>query len=570
MKGELEKFAPIFEKPAPTKKENYLLEPFFTNLNESVFAVTFLPPEVIGALCARTSRAKEDLRIIFLNEFIKPFLKEEGDYAKSLKALIDFLHKYPIELIFSNPKGREFYIKWLSQFGDDSIAQMAGAHLVYSNLSQVAIKHFEDMRLGIAPIEKSTRYVDYSSKIGNQYRYYVDPTLEKMGLLEGYRSTMDGLFETYTSLLTKLLEYLKKRYPGEKKLLLKTKAFDAVRKTLPVATLSQVSFYGNGQAFEYLVNRSLDHRLGEIRWAGQRAFEELSKIIPAFLKRVEDAESAQYRTYLTERGERISQALDQIGWKKEVIPSGTPVRLIGYDADGENKIIAGLLYLELHEPYERILGKVRRLSNTDKEKIVQEVLKDRKFRYYKIPRAFENAYLRFEITINIGAWRDLHRHRIHTQFRERFNIYNGFDVAEELKEAKLEKEFKEAVSKAAQLFQEVEKFDPDIAQYCCLLAHKVKFIQYQNLRSFFWESELRTLPEGHPDYRKIEKEKVKLVQKIYPLIGKYLLVDMGSYDFARRGVSEKIQKKEEELTHYFQEKIYPHTKRGQGTEDAEK
>ena len=93
----------------------------------------------------------------------------------------------------------------------------------------------------------------------------------------------------------------------------------------------------------------------------------------------------------------------------------------------------------------------------------------------------------------------------------------------------------------------MEKFDADIAQYCCTLAHKVRFVQYQNLRSFFWETELRTIPEGHPDYRKIEQEKIKLVQKIYPLIGKYLLVDMGSYDFARRGVSGKIKKKEEEL-----------------------
>ncbi|GAI53603.1 unnamed protein product, partial [marine sediment metagenome] len=197
---ELKEFAPLFEELNLTDKEHYELQPFFTNLDKSVFAVTFLPPEVIGALCSRTSRVKGDLRATFLNEFVKPFLQEESEYGKSLKALIDFLHKYPIELIFSNPKGREFYIKWLSQFGDDSIAQMAGNHLIYSGISQVAIKHFEDMRIGIAPIEKSTRYVDYSSKIDNRYRYYVDPTLEKMGLLEEYKNVMDGLFDTYTLL----------------------------------------------------------------------------------------------------------------------------------------------------------------------------------------------------------------------------------------------------------------------------------------------------------------------------------------------------------------------------------
>lgn len=552
---ELERFAPIFEKLNLADKERYELEPFFTNLDKSVFAVTFLPPEVIGALCSRTSRVKGDLRATFLNEFVKPFFQEESEYGKSLKALIDFLHKYPIELIFSNPKGREFYIKWLSQFGDDSIAQMAGNHLIYSGISQVAIKHFEDMRIGIAPIEKSTRYVDYSSKINDQYRYYIDPTLEKMGLFGEYKNVMDGLFDTYTLLLTKFLEHLKKQYPKEKESLLKTKTFDVIRKLLPTATLSQLSLFGNGQAFEYLINRSLDHKLGEIRWAAKSAYGELSKIIPAFLRRVENEDSAQYRTYLSERGERIKKALEQINWKRKTIPSGTSVKLLEYDKDGENKIIAGLLYLELHEPYDRILQKVRGLSAADKEKILQEVLKDRKFKYYKIPRAFENAYLRFEVVINIGAWRDLHRHRMLTQYREKFNVYNDFDMPEELKEAGLDKETGLAVSRTAELFKKIEKNDSDIAQYCCALGHRIRFIQYQNLRSFFWESELRTIPEGHPDYRKIEQEKIKLVKKIYPLIAKYLLVDMEDYDFARRKASEQIKKKEEELKQYFNKQI---------------
>jgi len=536
-----------------TEQDKYLLEPFFTNLEESVFAVTFLPPEVIGALCSRTSRAKDDLRVIFLNEFVKPFLEKGSEYGRSLRALIDFLHNYPIELIFSNPKGREFYIKWLSQFGDDSIAQMAGSHLIYSGLSQVTIKHFEDMRLGIAPIEKSTRYVDYSSKIDGRYRYYIDSELEK---IEGYKQTMDGLFETYNSLLEKYLSYLKKRYPQENENLLRTKAFDVVRKLLPTSTLSQVSFFGNGQAFEYLINRSLDHKLREVRWAARRAFEELSKIIPAFLRRVESEESADYRKYLSERGERVQRTLREIDWERSDLraPCGDriSVKLLEYDPDGENKIIAGLLYLELKEPYQKILQKVRSLASSDKEKILREVLKDRKFRYYKVPRAFENAYLRFEILMNIGAWRDLHRHRIQTQYREEFNIYNGFDTPEELCQANLDKKYTAAIKELEGVFKKIEESNSDLAQYCCTLAHKVRFIQYQNLRSFFWEAELRTIPEGHPDYRKIEQEKVRLVKKIYPLISKYLLVDMNNYDFARRRTPDKIKKKEKKLKQYFQ------------------
>src|SRR3989344_1187508 len=137
MNPELEKFAPVFEELGFSQEDWYLVSPFFTNINASVYGVSMLPPEVIGALCSRASRAKDDLRLAMLNEYIKPFLQDEGEYSKSMKALIEFLHQYPAEKIFANPKARDFYIKWLAQFGDDSIAQMAGTHLVYTGISQL-------------------------------------------------------------------------------------------------------------------------------------------------------------------------------------------------------------------------------------------------------------------------------------------------------------------------------------------------------------------------------------------------------------------------------------------------
>ena len=90
-----------------------------------------------------------------------------------------------------------------------------------------------------------------------------------------------------------------------------------------------------------------------------------------------------------------------------------------------------------------------------------------------------------------------------------------------------------------------------MAQYCCTFGHKVRFMQYQNMRAFFWEAELRTTAQGHPDYRKIEQEKARQIQKIYPLISKYLMVDMNDYDFARRGDTKKIEAKEQELKQFL-------------------
>ncbi|MEK7664487.1 MAG: FAD-dependent thymidylate synthase [Patescibacteria group bacterium] len=555
---EINKFKPVFEKLEFSDEDKKLVSPFFTNLDESVFGITFLPPEVAGALCSRTSRAKDDLRVIFLQEFLKPFLKDDSDYSKSLKALVEFLQQNPIELIFSNPKAREFYIKWLAEYGDDSIAQMAGAHLVFAGISQVAIKHIEDMRVGIAPIEKSTRYVDYSTKVNGSYRYYTDPTLQDIGLLDEYKQAMDNLFETYTSLMQEYMDYLKNKFSGEEERVLRTKAFDTLRTLLPVSTLSQVAFFANGQAFEYMVNRCLDYRLGEIRWTGQRSFEELSKFMPAFLRRTNTELAINYREYLSGKSQRVREAIKKVYYsaeepknKRTKEPS---VKLLEFDADGESKIIAGLVFKEVGESFDMVLGKVRELSESQKEEVLKSALKNRTARYYKVPRAFENVYLRFEILMNIGAWRDLHRHRMHTQERQLFTINNGFDVPDGLKEAGLDKKFVDAILQVEELFRKVAKHNVDLAQYCVSLAHKIRFIQYQNMRSFFWEAELRTIAQGHPDYREVEKEKIRLVQKIYPLVSKYLLVDMGDYDFARRGDTVQIQRKEKDLQEYFAKK----------------
>jgi len=563
-------FAPVFEDLGLSEDEKHLISPFFTNLDQSVYSITFLPPELIGALCSRASRAKEDLRQCFAREFVRPSLEldeeklkelEKTDpeevagirkYAKSLKALIEFLHENPTELIFSNKKARDFYIKWLAQFGDDSIAQMAGGHLVYTGISQLAIKQIEDMRIGIAPIEKSTRYVDYSSKVNGSYRYYTDPTLEEMGMLAEYKAAMDNLFETYTFILEKYMEFLKGKYPGEEERTIKTKAFDTARLLLPVSTLSQVAFFANGQAFEYMINRGLDHKLGEIRWSSQRAWQELAKVIPAFLRRLETPDSKSYREYMAQRGETVQSALKNVGYDTSFSGSfQQAVKLLEFDPQGEDKIIAGLIYMQTHEPFEVVLGKVKQLSVGVKEEILSEVLKGRKAKYYKIPRAFENIYVRFEILMNIGAWRDLHRHRTQTQMRQLFTIDNGFDIPEGLKEAGLEEKYIAATRKAEEVFKKIEKINPDMAQYCCTFGHRVRFMQYQNMRAFWWEAELRTTGQGHPDYRKIEQEKARQIQAIYPMIGKYLMVDFADYDFARRGDTKNIERKELELKAYL-------------------
>lgn len=556
-------FAPPFSADNYSEKDRWHLSPFFTNLDKSVYVPLVLAPELIGALCSRTSRASQDLRHIYLHEFIYPFVepaREEKDtddawtekikYGEALKKFIGFLNDHSLLELFSNPRARSFYIKWLAQYGDDSIAQMAGTHLTFWGLSQVAIKHLEDQRIALAPIEKSTRYVNYAGKLNGQYLYYTDPTLKDLGLEEEYKKAMDGLFDAYTALVPKMISWLTSLFPEEKPSVIEKKAFDVLRGLLPTSALSQVSFFGNGQSFEHMINRSAKHALGEIRWAAKRAHEELNEVTPSFLKRLEKEATQEYQEYLTGKSARVTPLVKEfIGERPLAKASGPEVRLIEYDPEGENKVIAGILFSapENHVSWNEILERVRKMGADDKRRVLGSYLSGRTQRWQRVGRAFENVYLRFKIVMDIGAWRDLHRHRMLTQQRQDFSCYHGYNIPPEVAAAGLEGEFRSAIDPVEELFMKIKKHDPALAQYAVTLAHRIRFMQWQNLRSCFWSGELRTIPEGHPDYRKIEQQKFRLIEKAYPLIAEHMLVNLGEYDFARRGQEERIQKKTQQL-----------------------
>lgn len=560
-----EKFRPLFTREAYSPEEETLLRPFFTNLDKSVYALLIPSPELAGALCSRMSRAKDDIRGIFLREFVKPFLSQEriGNetddvmnerlrYGEELRALIQFLNEHPFTVLFANPRARNFFLRWLAEYGDDSIAQMAGMHLAFSSLSQVAIKHIEDMRIGLAPIEKSTRYVDYSQKVDGHYLYYTDPTLKDLELFEEYETAMDGLFDTYKELVPKLAGILQTKFPDVPAGVVEKKAFDCLRGLLPMATFSQVSFFGNGQAFEYMIARSLKHPLGEIRWAGESAYEELSQIGPSFFRRLKDSEKKEtaeaYQEYLALRKDRMAPLLSKDG---EHITKGErmSVRLVESDKDGEVRVITGMLYEAAgsHNTWEELEGEVKNMNEEKKKTIIETYLKGRTQRWQRIGRAFEHASALFEIDMNIGGWRDLHRHRMLTHQRQFYSCHHGYDTPPEIVDAGLLPQFSKALEGARTIFEKIEKKNPHLAQYAVPLAYRVRFLQRENLRQSFWQIELRTGPQGHPDYRHVEQEKYKLLLKAYPLLAPYMLVDLNEYDFARRETEKRIEKKAKEL-----------------------
>lgn len=546
-------YAPKFTPETWSKKDIYYLAPFASNPNNLVSTLHNLPPEIVGALCSRASRAKGYLLRVFLDEYIYPIVNgNDKKLAKELNYVVEFYHKHGFKNILNNQRAQGFYAKWLSQYGDDSIAQMTGTHLIFWGISQVAMKYLEDQRIGLEPIEKSTRYVNFGEKVSGKYLYYTpEPDLKKLGLLKEYQNAMDGLFKTYNALLPRLTNWLKDHYE-EKESVLEKKAFDTLRGLLPMATLGQVAFRGNAQAFEYMINRTRKHQLGEFRWIAEAAKQELDQDIPSLLLRVTEDRATEYQAYISNASQETEAALPtdlQNKLRKSERVTDPLVELSDIDPLTEEKIIAGILYSlpRTHTSWTAILKQVKQLKPKGRDAILHLFFKGRKERWHKVGRAPENAYMRFDILMDIGAYRDLHRHRMLTQDRQLFSIWHGYSIPGEIKEAHLEKEYTKALNSIVSLFKKLERKSPTLAQYVVPLAYRIRFYQLQNVTSLFWETELRTGPQGHPDYRHIEQEKYRLFAKAVPRIAKFMKVDLNSYAFARRGDSERILEKERKL-----------------------
>lgn len=541
----MNEYKPDFSPGVWSARDRHFLEAFATNPDGIVSVLRNLPPEITGALCSRASRAAGSLLEVLLKEYIYPIVDgDDPKLASDLEETVQFLKEHGFKNILNNQRAQAFYSKWLSQYGDDSIAQVTGTHVILWGISQIAMKFIEDQRVGLEPIEKSTRYVNFGTKVGGRYLYYIPkPDLERHGLLDEYISVMDHLFDTYVALLGPLQEWLRANFK-DKESILEKKAFDTLRGLLPMATLGQVAFRGNAQAFEYLINRTAQHPLGELRWLAQEIKRELDKEIPSLLLRVTDEKSKEYQKYLNDRHKLVRESLADSLPDRALKPE---VRLVEFDPDSETKILAGIVFHQTHGTWDQALHKAKSLNETEKQDLFERYLRKRTARWQKVGRAFENAYLRFEIVMDIGSYRDLHRHRMMTQERQRFSTFHGYKIPSEIDYAGLAPRFEKVLENADRLFRKIEPIDRDLAQYVVPLAYRMRFYQWQNFRQLFWETELRTVSQGHPDYRFIEQEKYRLVKEKFPLIASFMLVDMNDYAIARRGSEEQILAKEKKL-----------------------
>ncbi len=520
-----------------TSAESSVLARYFTNLDRPVFALRNLPEVVKGALFSRYSRTEKSLRRVLLEEFIN-----EPDSG--------------FEALAGNPKDSDdmvavrraeaFYERVLVGYGDDSVAELAGAHIAVERTSTLAAKALEDSRIGISPLEKSTRYVRFDRPgPDGRYLFYRGPELAH----PEYEPAADGLFAAYSAMVQPVTDAVRARYPIEAgeterawKSATRAKALDLLRGLLPAGALTNLGLFGNGRAFEYLITKLAAHELPECRRLAGDLHQELALVIPAFVKRALDD---RYGRPAAERMARIREVTAFLARRGEVEPVAAPaVRLLEFDPEAERKVVAAALF-----PHSN-LGLDEQAA--DPSQVLEALLGDRANRRQRAPRALEHAHYTFEIVANFGAYRDLHRHRMLTQDRQLLGTALGYDLPPGLAELGMADRFRAAIDSAAATHPTLERdAGPALAQYLVPLAFRLRWYFRANLREVYHLCELRTTPQGHPDYRWVAQEMFRRVAEVHPRLARLAaFVDMGPGDeLERRRSEQRIDEKLSALDH---------------------
>jgi thymidylate synthase ThyX len=457
----------------------------------------------------------------------------------------------------SSQKAEKFLNTFYFQYGHRSIADLAHIVLAVERLSILAAIALADEQRWDGQ-ERSTRYQDFR-KGG-----YFTPKFSDDASRTLYRETVTFLFAEYEALSERMFQHLMSRTPRPDEMkqdayerTLRARAFDISRYLLPLATNTSLGEIVNARTLETQVSHLLSQphaevrRLGELlkkaalepaynvnhdsqrelvekirevnAELGERAARELLKevrVAPTLVK------YADANVYEMETRRELRQAAAEFMNGAAIAQAGL-VELLD-DDPVEVELAATLLYEHCHYPYRQIQEAVEAAGDARRREIIDLGLRHRG-KHDELLRAYSAGQrFRFDILMDIGGFRDMHRHRRCTQIIQDFTAAHGYEAPEELDAAGLSSRYlatmqraRNAVEKLAQ-GQEAEAAAS--AQYAIPLAFRKRTLFKMDFAEAVYISELRTTPAGHTSYRRVAYAMYEAVARKHPALAGYFRV----------------------------------------------
>ncbi len=474
-----------------------------------VLALAPMPPEKSAYALARYSRSPD-----------------------SIEESIRWVHGHSSE---------KFWEQFYFDYGHASIADLGHVIICFEEISELAAIRLEDEPLWDGQA-KSSRYQNFASS-----RWFVPGQIRGSETEALYEGILRSLGDVYRLLHEPLKQFLATREPRPESMkqadydrTIAARAFDVTRYLLPLAAKTNVGQVVSIRTLEKQITRLLSSQLPELRSIGEDLKEAcqrqpvnlwgelcgqtgggLSDPLAPTLARHAKANVYQETVYadLARYAKEVLRGtgLDQPGtWG-----AMEPVELIDpqYPLD---EIVTTLLYRVSQAPYRKILEVVREWTEKEKQATI-EVATRQRGPYDELIKEFRSGYaFIFDILMDIGAWRDMHRHRRCQQVQQNFTTVHGYDVPQSLIDAGLDQEYRQAMDAVRQDIDSLRKKDQEASLYAIPFGFKVRCLFKMDYAEAEYISKLRSGVKGHWSYRTVAWQMKQQLAKKFPFLGEQI------------------------------------------------
>ncbi len=419
----------------------------------------------------------------------------------------------------TDEKSAQFHEKWVVGYGHASVAEHAVLHIAIENVSRLAIETIESSRLA-SYTEKSTRYQRWDSE-----SYYVPEELEDHPLRALYVDTCRTLFQAYADSLEPVRRVVQAQEPrreGESDAAwerrIRSIYVDVCRFLLPAASLANVGVTANARQLEHAIGKMLSHPLEEVRAIGAEIKRAAQEEVPTLVKYAERV------PYLEKSAQALSADAQTLFAEADL--GGDWCRLVHYDADGEERVLAAALYRFGGAPYPQALQAVRAAGAEERGRLAEHLLGD--LGEFDVPlRELEHTTYTFDVLMDQGGYFEVKRHRMMTQTPQALTAQLGYAVPRRMIEAGFGEIYRRAMENARSAYERLAGFDPAVASYLVPNGFNRRVLLTFNLREAYHFCALRSAPNAHFSVRRVALRVAEEIRKVHPLLAMAMRLPQG-------------------------------------------
>ena len=408
----------------------------------------------------------------------------------------------------------KFHERWVVGYGHSSVAEHAVLHIAIENVSRLAVECIESNRLA-SYTEKSTRYQKWDTD-----SFHIPAELDDHPLKDVYLRTCSSLFDAYARSLEPARKTVEARnLPRENESdeaydrRIRSQYIDSCRFLLPAASLANLGMTANARTLEHAISKMLSHPLAEVRTIGEEVKNVALSEVPTLVK------------YANPLPSLLETPRAMGSWRSLPSASANPdwCRLIAYDPDGENKVLAAAWYRFGQMTYDEALAAVQRCSTQEREELAGLVLG--KVNGHDIPaRELEHTAYTFDLLLDQGGYGEFKRHRMLTQTPQPLTARLGYAVPRQIVEAGFETQYRSAMAMAAGAYEKMATIDPQVAAYVVPNGFNRRVLFTMNLREAFAFCQLRSAANAHYSMRRVAQRVAAEIRQVHPLLANYISV----------------------------------------------